>query len=560
MPTDIRIRRHMLSLPSGRQVHYRRAGQGPPLILLHEAPYSSASMIDWIKKFADSYSVIALDTPGNGLSEPIGVPFETVTMADYADDLARTLSALGIERALIYGFHTGALCALEFAGRHPDRATLVIANGYIEMDPELSADIVENYLLSFQTDWTGSHLYWWWTRFRDQYLFFPFHRQTDETRTPFGLPDVESLHAAFVEFLRAGDGYRNSYRCAYCYDGKAGLANARADTVIMGEESDILYPFLDKIEETPPAVSILRVKSRAEAYDAVAQLLEGAGFSQQAPVPVPALPIADRLYRDFVQLSHGSMLVLRDAPGGGIPVLFLHDLGASADAVAHWMEAWRHRRNVLAFDLPGHGESFMPEDFSLVASATSVCEALDALNIAQVDIVGFGAGASLGVEIALQSPSRVRSLVAPEGFMTVTGEAGEALRLKEYIQVLDPDHYGHYITQAWSMFRDRVLFKPWYIRQPTHALPGVYGIQPDILHAQTVAYLKALPGLKALGQACLDYRLHERAAGLEVPVFQAAGLVRCETLKGHVERLRTVELPGEASALCDAIETLLDTL
>ena len=557
MPASVLIRRHMLSLPDGRQVQYRRAGNGTPLILLHEAPYSSASMTDWIEKFAGSYSVIALDTPGNGLSEPIGVPFETVTMADYADDLARTLSALGVERALIYGFHTGALCALEFAGRYPERAALVIANGYIEMDPELSADIVENYLLSFQTDWTGSHLYWWWTRFRDQYLFFPFHRQSDETRTPFGLPDVESLHAAFLDFLCAGDGYRNSYRCAYCYDGEAGLANARADTVVMGEESDILYPFLDKIDQTPPQVSILRVKNRAESYDAVAQLLEGTGFSQQAPPPVSATPIAGRLYRDFIQLSQGSMLVLRDAPGEGIPVLFLHDVGGSGDAVAHWMEAWRHRRNVIAFDLPGHGESFVPEDFSLVASATSVCEALEVLNIAQVDIVGFGAGANLGVEIALQSPSRVRSLVAPEGFMT---GAGEAVGLEEYVEILNPDHYGHYITQAWSMFRDRVLFKPWYIRQPAHALPGVYGIQPDILHAQTVAYLKALPGLSALGQACLDYRLDERVAGLKIPLFQPAGPVRCERLKGHIECLRTVELPGEAGALCDAIEMLLDTL
>ena len=44
-----RITRHFASIPGGRwgprQVHYRRTGRGPVLILLHQSPLSSRDVI-----------------------------------------------------------------------------------------------------------------------------------------------------------------------------------------------------------------------------------------------------------------------------------------------------------------------------------------------------------------------------------------------------------------------------------------------------------------------------------------------------------------------------------
>ena len=46
-----------------RRVMVRRAGSGPPVVLLHESPRSSAAFIPMIEALAERFTVIAPDTP-----------------------------------------------------------------------------------------------------------------------------------------------------------------------------------------------------------------------------------------------------------------------------------------------------------------------------------------------------------------------------------------------------------------------------------------------------------------------------------------------------------------
>ncbi len=96
------ITRHFVSVGT-RRVHYTRAGDGPPVVLLHESPCSSKAMAVYQRVFAESFTAIAFDTPGFGLSDPL--PFEQPEIADFADALAETLDALGIARAAVFGRH-----------------------------------------------------------------------------------------------------------------------------------------------------------------------------------------------------------------------------------------------------------------------------------------------------------------------------------------------------------------------------------------------------------------------------------------------------------------------
>ena len=75
------IRRAFADLPT-RQVHYRRAGEGPPLLMIHASPGSSKQLEGKITALAATRSVIAPDTPGNGDSTPLLVA--APEMADYA--------------------------------------------------------------------------------------------------------------------------------------------------------------------------------------------------------------------------------------------------------------------------------------------------------------------------------------------------------------------------------------------------------------------------------------------------------------------------------------------
>ena len=67
------ITRHFVRA-GGREVHYRRAGSGPPFVLFHVSPQSSAFVLPHLLPLADRYTLIGLDTPGYGESDPLRTP------------------------------------------------------------------------------------------------------------------------------------------------------------------------------------------------------------------------------------------------------------------------------------------------------------------------------------------------------------------------------------------------------------------------------------------------------------------------------------------------------
>ena len=100
-------------------LHYRRMGQGPAVLLLHQTPQSSQTLEPLMRLLAGQRTAIAVDTPGFGQSEPL--PQADWSMALLADHMVRFMDALGIAQAAICGQHTGAAIGAEMARRHPHR-------------------------------------------------------------------------------------------------------------------------------------------------------------------------------------------------------------------------------------------------------------------------------------------------------------------------------------------------------------------------------------------------------------------------------------------------------
>ena len=114
----MRIKRHFVTIDgrSGtRQVHYRRCGDGPAMLLLHQSPRSSAEFIELIERWGESFTVVAPDHPGYGVSDPLGDP--AANMEAFAEALVEFLDAIGLESAAVYGMHTGAGMAVALAAR-----------------------------------------------------------------------------------------------------------------------------------------------------------------------------------------------------------------------------------------------------------------------------------------------------------------------------------------------------------------------------------------------------------------------------------------------------------
>jgi pimeloyl-ACP methyl ester carboxylesterase len=129
----------------GLRIAYRRAGSGPPLVLLHGGfGVNGASWRAQLTGLADAFDVVAWDAPGCGASDD---PPEGFSADDYADCLAGFISSLGLERPHMLGLSFGVVVALAFYGRHPAiPRSLVLADGYAGWAGSLPPEAVQQRL------------------------------------------------------------------------------------------------------------------------------------------------------------------------------------------------------------------------------------------------------------------------------------------------------------------------------------------------------------------------------------------------------------------------------
>jgi pimeloyl-ACP methyl ester carboxylesterase len=122
---------------------------------------------------------------------------------------------------------------------------------------------------------------------------------------------------------------------------------------------------------------------------------------------------------------------------------------------------------VHAFERPGHGRSAdVDGDYSYARGVSDTLAYLDAQGLGAVDVVGYSDGAIIGLLLALDHPTRVRSLVAisanldPTAFTdapgggaphrlldgppTITEDAGEEVDVeRRHYERLSPDGPAH---------------------------------------------------------------------------------------------------------------------
>ncbi|HEX7672456.1 MAG TPA: alpha/beta fold hydrolase, partial [Polyangiaceae bacterium] len=102
--------------------------------------------------------------------------------------------------------------------------------------------------------------------------------------------------------------------------------------------------------------------------------------------------------------------------GSGPPVVLLHGLGATNASMLPTLVALAGRHRVLAPDLPGFGDSEKPiASYDARFFANWLATFLDRVGVDRAHVVGNSMGGRIAIELALTSPSRVRtlSLLAP---------------------------------------------------------------------------------------------------------------------------------------------------
>ncbi len=106
------------------RLHFDDRGSGQPLLLVHGFPLDHSMWRGQLAALSEKYRVIAPDLRGFGASS---VTPGTVTMEQFADDLAGLLDALAIaEPVVLCGLSMGGYVAWQFALRHRTRLAKLI--------------------------------------------------------------------------------------------------------------------------------------------------------------------------------------------------------------------------------------------------------------------------------------------------------------------------------------------------------------------------------------------------------------------------------------------------
>lgn len=505
--------RHYAYTGNGRRVHYRRVGEGPPLVMLHSSPSSSHGLVPRMLQLARGHTCIALDTPGYGESE--GLVCERPAIADYADALAETLDALGLPVVDLYGTHTGATIALDFAVRHRARVRRLVLDGVAIYSEEEKASHREHYTPSLAPQDYGEHLLRYWNMRRDMALFNPWYKRRPENRLHKPLPSPEQLHHGVVDFLRAGESYWKGYQAVFRYDTASALRQLRVPTIVTAAPTDTLSRHIERAAGFSEA--IVTVPAGEDSHERILEFLAGEPLPPAPPPPTPTKP-AGVVRRDYVTTSIGQLLLRRAEGGPGRPLVLLHAMPGSSAYHERLMPELARERPVVTFDLPGNGDSAplpgVPEiwDFARV-----IWEALDALGIGECDLSGAHTGALIAMEMAIARPQQAKHLLL-DGITLFTPEQ-TADYLANYCPPLVPTTEGTHLIWAWNFRRDMLLWWPWYDRtldglRPEGSIPPASALHPGF-----VEFIKGGLTYHLSYRAAFAYPTRDRLPLVPVPML-----------------------------------------
>ncbi|MSO64904.1 MAG: alpha/beta hydrolase [Alphaproteobacteria bacterium] len=335
------------------QIHCRWTGSGPLLLVL-PAGNGPEPILPLLAQLAERFTILLVDLPGYGLSDPL--PAAVPTMRDYAEAIAALLTTLGVRRRGLLGSHTGASIAAELAVVRPATFPAIVIHEGTFTPPEHRRDLLQHYMPPYRPDWHGGYLVGFWQRYREQFLFRPWHRHDKANRIAMDGDDAMAVHHAFFAQAAIGDAYRKCYEAVLRHDAA---------------------------EPVERATMPIYITSPSEVY------LAGARALRHPTVELTAFDrIADR---------YG-------------PILAAADLDTGAPAALTAAPSTGGRR-VLLPDLPGNGDSFGPPTRPTVASWARTAERL--LGGRAAIVIGCGTGAVVAGELARRGRAKGLVLVNP---------------------------------------------------------------------------------------------------------------------------------------------------
>ena len=213
------------------QIHYRYAGQGEPLVMLHQTACSSVQFEHVIPLLAGSCRVLAMDTLGFGMSD---FPPHQYTAEDYAASVVAFLDAMDIQRTNLFAHHTGASFGCEVAAAYPDRVDKLVLYGtpyWEDLPEEMEARMVFTGSRQFNIKDDGSHLADVWDDMSGRLLEKVFPERNSREA-------LEAIETEVIWKLMAGERFKEAYHAIFRYPVLERSALIKAPTLVMSGTGD----------------------------------------------------------------------------------------------------------------------------------------------------------------------------------------------------------------------------------------------------------------------------------------------------------------------------------
>jgi pimeloyl-ACP methyl ester carboxylesterase len=217
-----------------------------------------------------------------------------------------------------------------------------------------------------------------------------------------------------------------------------------------------------------------------------------------------------------VKSDAGRSFAYRDTGGDGFPIVLLQHFRGNLD---NWdpalVDELASGRRVVTFDYEGVGGSEGDVAHTMAETAAGVLRFLDAMNLDQVDLLGFSIGSFVAQEIALTRPAVVNRIVlassAPKGAPDMHGWAADVIGAVGTHETSPDEYLSVFFTPSEASAKaGQAALGRMYARQQDRDTPTTW----DCRVAQYDAVCEwGVP----------NHSLLERVEGIEMPAFVANG-------------------------------------
>lgn len=257
----------------GVRIWYELKGSGPFLLQIGGAGFAHENFGFVTEDFAKRFTVIDFDLRGYGNSDR---PEQAYSMEAWADDTARMLDEIGIERTHVHGTSMGGMVAIALAGRHPEKIDGLVIDCASAKSDQMSRFRFEIWKLLAQAYGTGSRA-----------LALELATQAasraylDTEQGPELIPVIQGVlerNCSVGVFCAACDAMSEMDLTPY-------LPRITAPTLVMDGDQDVLTP-IDQAPQGAGSRLIAETIPNAELY-----VIEGVGHTNLMEAPALSVEV-----------------------------------------------------------------------------------------------------------------------------------------------------------------------------------------------------------------------------------------------------------------------------